>query len=128
MAARIHVRASSSRIAFSFSVLDWVAQLIASSAYCRNWLVSDMTVLPCGCRPPDWGTCAYGTVEVWSKSLTPAAARKYLKSGHGENSFGPAVARGHLQHSGVELNRQAGTASMTAVRIGAICALLIIIH
>jgi hypothetical protein len=51
VAARIHVRASSSRIAFSFSVLDWVAQLIASSAYCRNWLVSDMTVLPAAAGP-----------------------------------------------------------------------------
>ena len=51
MAARIHVRASSSRIAFSFSVLDWVAQLIASSAYCRNWLVSDMTVFPAAAGP-----------------------------------------------------------------------------
>jgi hypothetical protein len=46
IAARIHVRASSSRVAFSLSVLDWMAEFMAWSAYCRNRLVSDMTGFP----------------------------------------------------------------------------------
>jgi len=41
-AACVHVHASSIRACLSFSVFDWRAQRIASSAYSRNWSAFDI--------------------------------------------------------------------------------------
>ena len=74
-ATSAQVRASPMSDRLSFSVVAFAAQRRASSAYCRNWLASDMTALPVLAVPLNHGVCAYGTVESGQNRSLPGGKR-----------------------------------------------------
>jgi hypothetical protein len=85
VAACVQVRASSKRDALSFSVVDFNAERRASSAYRRNSLASDMTVLPAHAvpladlggvtltlSPAEFGELIADETENWGKVIRAA--------------------------------------------------------
>src|ERR1700680_1789593 len=79
VAACVHVRASSKRVARSFSVVDVNAERRASSAYRRNSVASDMTALLALARSP-MEPAPNGTVESGQNRSLPLRRTKKFQS------------------------------------------------